>query len=161
MARSAEFFSDPGAPAAVGLVTSAFAAVRDDRDRLLLVRRTDDGNWELPGGRVDVGETVARAAVREVAEEAGVRVKIVGLAGVYSDPSHVLVYPGEGALQQVAICFHARPEVDRAAPARPDGVETSAARWFEPEDVGSLVMHPAVRRRVRDVLEGVVSAAFE
>ncbi|MFZ2119232.1 MAG: NUDIX domain-containing protein, partial [Pseudonocardiaceae bacterium] len=40
--------------------------------RVLLVRRADDGYWELPGGRVEVGESASAAVVREVAEEAGV-----------------------------------------------------------------------------------------
>lgn len=45
--------------------------MREERGRLLLVRRCDGGGWELPGGRVDVGEGVVDAAVREVTEEEG------------------------------------------------------------------------------------------
>jgi 8-oxo-dGTP diphosphatase len=64
-----EFFHDPAAPAAELVAPSVFAAVRDDRGRLLLVCRVDNGNWELPGGQVDVGDTVVSALHREVAEE--------------------------------------------------------------------------------------------
>ena len=56
-----EYFHDPSAPAANSLTPTAFAAVRDDLGRLLLVRRIDSGNWELPGGRVELGESAARA----------------------------------------------------------------------------------------------------
>jgi hypothetical protein len=69
-------FHDPNAPRADRVVPSAFVAVRDEQDRLLLVRRRDSGKCELPGGRVDVGESAVDAAVRETIEEAGVRVQI-------------------------------------------------------------------------------------
>ena len=67
------YFHDPAAPPATVVAPSVFVAVRGRGGRLLLVRRCDSGTWELPGGRVDVGETAVEAAVRETAEEAGVR----------------------------------------------------------------------------------------
>ncbi|HEX6401677.1 MAG TPA: NUDIX domain-containing protein [Pseudonocardiaceae bacterium] len=76
--------------------------------RVLLVRRTDDGYWELPGGRIEVGESASAAAVREDAEQTGVTITLTGLAGVYSDPTHVVAYPRrKGTYQQVAVWFHA------------------------------------------------------
>src|SRR3954452_16541429 len=80
---------DPAAPAATVVAPSAFAAVRL-RTRLLLVRRCDSGGWELPGGRVDVGETAIDAVVREVREEAGVMVSVTGLVGLFTDPDLVV-----------------------------------------------------------------------
>ena len=58
-------FHDPAAPPASRVVPSVFVAARWTGGRLLLVRRCDSGTWELPGGRVDVGETAVQAAVRE------------------------------------------------------------------------------------------------
>lgn len=175
VARTAEFYGDRDAPRADGVLPAAFAVVRDAAGRVLLVRRADDLNWELPGGRIDVGESAVDAVAREVAEEAGLRITVTGLAGVYSDPSHVLVYAGEGARQQLAICFHARPLDDGgssgngagatpgpgrrpgspggdAERVRPDCVETVAAMWAERGELDRLVMHPAVRRRVNDAV---------
>jgi ADP-ribose pyrophosphatase YjhB (NUDIX family) len=54
------------------MTPTVFAAVRDDQGRVLLVRRNDSGNWELPGGRVELGETAITAVKREVSEESGV-----------------------------------------------------------------------------------------
>lgn len=56
---------------------------------VVLIRRGSDpfeGQWALPGGFVEVGETVEQAATREVAEETGLAVEIARLVGVYSDP---------------------------------------------------------------------------
>jgi hypothetical protein len=51
------YYHETEAPPANAITPTAFAAVRDDQGRLLLVRRSDSGNWELPGGRVELGET--------------------------------------------------------------------------------------------------------
>ena len=145
-----EYYHDVAAPQACGLLPVAFAIVRNGSGQVLLVRRTDDGYWELPGGRVEVGESASAAVVREVAEEAGVAIKVTGLTGVYSDPGHVLAYPHEGGIyHQFAVCFRAFAPV---RDAQPDHDETSGAAWFDPEQAKQLVMHPAMRQRLIDAL---------
>jgi ADP-ribose pyrophosphatase YjhB (NUDIX family) len=149
MARQ-EFYHDPDAPPANSLAPTAFAAVRDDAGRVLLVRRADTGNWELPGGRVELGESAVVAAEREVAEESGVIIKVTDLLGVYSDPGHVMVYPETGeARQQFAVCFHARPI--EGGP-EPDHDETCEAAWVDARQVSDMPMHPSMRRRIGDAL---------
>jgi len=144
-----QYFHDPAAPAPDGLLPAAYAAVRNSEGQVLLVRRADDGNWELPGGRVDAGESASQAVIREVAEEADVSIKVSGVVGVYSDPGHVLAYPAGEVRQQVAVCFHAWA-VD--GEARADEYETSAAAWFDPNEVGGLPMHPTMRQRLEHAL---------
>jgi ADP-ribose pyrophosphatase YjhB (NUDIX family) len=144
-----QFFHDPAAPTPQGLLPAVFAAVHNGEGRMLLVRRADDGNWELPGGRVDVGESASEAVSREVAEEAGVVIKITSVLGVYSDPGHALAYPQGEVRQQFAVCFHAWA-VD--ADAHPDLVETSAAKWFRPYETSRLAMHPTMRQRLHHAL---------
>ena len=158
MARR-QFFHDPQSPVAEDLLPAAYAIVRNGRDEVLLVRRADDGNWELPGGRIEVGESAMSAAVREVAEEAGVVIMVSTLAGVYSDPRHVLVYPGDRVHQQIAICFHATA-LD-AGQARPDTEETTEARWFEPGTTSALPMHPTMRERLINGLDPHARAHFD
>jgi 8-oxo-dGTP pyrophosphatase MutT (NUDIX family) len=94
-------YHDRAAPQAQHLVPVVYAVVRNDRERVLLVRRADDGYGELPGGRIEVGESASAAAVRVVAEQTSVPITITGLAGVYSDPRHVVAYrTGQGFTNQ-------------------------------------------------------------
>ena len=132
------------------MTPTAFAAVRNDQGQILLVRRRDSGNWELPGGRVELGEAATTATEREVVEESGVAVTVTGLAGVYSDPGHVMVYPDTGeARQQFAVCYHARPVEGQP---HPDHDETCEAAWIAPTQVDALPIHPSMRIRIVQAL---------
>ena len=145
-------FHDPDAPAATVVAPSVFVAVRNDRGKLLLVRRCDSGTWELPGGRVDVGESAVEAAVRETREESGIRVRITGLVGLFTDPACVVESVGGTEVrQQFVVCFHGRALWGRP---RPDLQETSDTAWFDPADVAALPMEPAARLLIVHALSG-------
>lgn len=135
------YFHDPAAPAASIVGPSVFVAVLR-HDSLLLVRRCDNGVWELPGGRVDIGETAEQAAVRETAEEAGVQVAITGLAGLFTDPRHVIRSRDGEVRQQFAVLFRGR--LVRGRP-HGDQFETSEAAWIRVEDLPALPMEAAER----------------
>jgi 8-oxo-dGTP pyrophosphatase MutT (NUDIX family) len=149
--RRRVYFHDPAAPLASGVVPSAFTAVRRPGDLLLLVQRCDSGLWELPGGRVDVGEDVRAAAVRETAEEAGIGVRITGLVGLYSDPCHVVRGVDGLVRQQFAVVLRAEP-AGAEEPPRPDGIETRAAAWVGPGELARLPVEPACRMRIAHAL---------
>ena len=59
------------------------AAVIDDKGQILLVKRADNGQWAMPGGALEVGETPAEGVAREALEETGVRCRAVALVGVF------------------------------------------------------------------------------
>lgn len=143
-----EFYRDPGAPPASVVAPLVYAVVRDPAGRVLLVRRADTGDWELPGGHVDPGESATAALVREVAEESGLPVDVRGISGLYTDPAHVIAHAGV-VRQPFAVCFHAtaRPGVPH-----PDHRETSDARWWDVADLEGLPMQAAVRIRVADAV---------
>ncbi len=68
-------------------VVGVAAAARTRDGRWLLIRRGDTGEWALPGGTLEWGETLKQSLERELLEEAGVRVEeLIGLSGVYSAP---------------------------------------------------------------------------
>lgn len=81
----------------------------DVDERILLVRRADDGTWGLPGGGVEVGETWLEAAVRECREETGWDVAITGMFGAYSDPvTQTFTYAGGRRVQFFGLVFLAK-----------------------------------------------------
>ena len=68
--------------------------VTDDADRVLLIRRFDNGLWALPGGCQHLGDTPAECACRESNEETGMTVRLVRLLGVFSSARYeYLSYP--------------------------------------------------------------------
>ncbi|MDX3000113.1 NUDIX domain-containing protein [Kribbella solani] len=84
----------------------AVAAVLDG-GRLLLTKRTDNGEWCLAGGAVEPGVRPAEAAEREAYEETGLSVRVTGLIGVYSNPDVLVVYPDGKRVQIVGVVFKA------------------------------------------------------
>ena len=148
--RLREYYRDTNAPRAHDVLPAAFAAVRNVTGEVLLVRRIDDGNWELPGGRIDVGESAAQAVIRD------------GHSRLLGDPTHVLLDPDGTVHQQLALCFNAVPaRADDTAEPRPDGIETKEAAWCAPAALANLVMHPAMRVRLDDAITAPHRTHFE
>ena len=116
---------------------------------MLLVRRCDSGTWELPGGRVDVGESAVEAAVRETAEEAGVRVCVTGLVGLFTDPDHVVRSVQGEVRQQFVVLFRARAI---GGMPRGDMRETDEAAWVALSDLPVLPVAPPSRIWIEQAL---------
>lgn len=139
-------------PTQIRLSVSAVVWRDQPGGALLLMRRSDNGHWGLPGGYVELGESVETAAVREVFEETGIAVALGRLVGVYSDPRRqVIAYPDGQRVQAVNLCFEARARSDRT-PARPTTPEeTLETGWFEPAALPEPRV-PIHEIRIRDVL---------
>jgi ADP-ribose pyrophosphatase YjhB (NUDIX family) len=148
-------------PTELGLSVSAMVWRGQE---ILLMRRSDNGLWGLPGGFVELGESVAAAARREVHEETGWTVEIGRLIGVYSDPAHQVVDYGEekrgsgrgGRIQVVNLCFHATA-LDPGEPTTPD--ETLEMGFFASEALPEPFV-PIHRVRVEDGLAGRAEASI-
>ena len=78
MAKRIDYLNDPAAPKANSIVPSANVIVVNNRGEILLIRRTDNGNWAVPGGGIDPGESITDTAVRETLEETGITCEITG-----------------------------------------------------------------------------------
>jgi 8-oxo-dGTP pyrophosphatase MutT (NUDIX family) len=150
MARRIDYHDDPAAPPATCIVPSVNVAVADAAGRILLICRTDNGNWALPGGAVDLDESLPAAAVRETREETGVDCEITGLVGIYTDPGHVVLYTSNGEVrQEFSVVLTARPTGGAATPSK----ETSQVRWVSIEEAAGYQMDPSMRLRVTHYAE--------
>lgn len=85
----------------------ASAFILNDEGKLLLQLRQDNRHWAMPGGRQDLGESIAQTCIREVHEETGLHVRITRLIGVYSDPTQFMIacYPSGDVVQMCNLCF--------------------------------------------------------
>ena len=144
-----DYYNDPAAPKANSIVVAVTAAVRNAQGELLLIERTDNGLWALPGGAQDFGESVVQAARREVYEETGIDVEITGLSGIYSDPQHVIAYDDGEVRQEFSLCFHAK----RVGGEPRSSSESSEARWVSPDSLKDLKIHPSMRLRINHALK--------
>jgi ADP-ribose pyrophosphatase YjhB (NUDIX family) len=140
-----DYYADPDAPKANSLVVAVGAVVRNDRSEVLLIERTDNGLWALPGGAQEIGESVTDAVRREVREETGIEVEVTGLIGIYSDPAHVIAYDDGEVRQEFSLCFAARAISGSLRPSS----ESRQARWVAPDRVGDLNIHPSMRLRIQ------------
>ncbi|MFF0725172.1 NUDIX domain-containing protein [Streptomyces sp. NPDC004134] len=144
-----DHFRDPNAPKANSVVPSVTAIVRDDSGRLLLIHKTDNDLWAVPGGGHDIGERIADTAVREVKEETGIDVEVDSIVGLYTDPEHVLAYDDGEVRQQFSICFRARP----VGGSLRTSSESKEVRWVDPADLEGLDIHPSMMMRIRHGLD--------
>ncbi|PJT47907.1 NUDIX hydrolase [Streptomyces albidoflavus] len=144
-----DHFRNPEAPPANSVVPSVTAVVQDNAGRLLVIHKTDNDLWALPGGGHDIGERVADTVVREVEEETGIRVQVEGLVGLYTDPDHVLEYDDGEVRQQFSICFRARPVGGRLRTSS----ESKEVRWVDALDLDALTIHPSMRLRIEHGLD--------
>jgi ADP-ribose pyrophosphatase YjhB (NUDIX family) len=150
MSRRIDYHGEPDAPQANSIVPSVNVAVTNDAGQILLIRRSDNSNWALPGGAVDLGESLTQAAVRETREETGIACEITGLTGIYTDPRHILLYTSNGeARQEFSIVLTARATGGQPAPSS----ETSEVRWAALDDLGAYEMDPSMRLRVQHYAE--------
>ena len=143
MART-DHFNDPDAPRPNSIVIAVSAFVLDEDDRLLMIRRTDNGYYALPGGRHELGETMTQTVVRETEEETGIIVEVTSLVGIYSNPDHVMAYDDGEVRQEFSICFRARPVA--GAPRTSD--ESSEVVWVPRAELDGIEVHPSIRLRI-------------
>jgi ADP-ribose pyrophosphatase YjhB (NUDIX family) len=143
MART-DHFNDPDAPQPNSIVIAVSAFVLDDDEQLLMIRRTDNGYYALPGGRHELGETMTQTVVRETEEETGITVEVTSLVGIYSNPDHVLAYDDGEVRQEFSICFRAKPIA--GTPRTSD--ESSEVLWVPRTKLAEVDVHPSIRLRI-------------
>src|SRR5918996_73622 len=104
---------------------SVAGSIMDDRGRFLVIRRRDNGHWELPGGILELQETIHEGLVREVKEETGLLVEPIAQSGIYKNMKRGIV----------ALVFRCRVIEGQARPT----AEASEFRWMTPAEVSDFL----------------------
>ncbi|GAA2409709.1 NUDIX domain-containing protein [Streptomyces pulveraceus] len=151
-----DYLHDPDAPPANSVLPSVVAFVQDGQGRVLMIQRSDNGRWALPGGGHDVGESISDTVVREVWEETGIKAEVIDVSGIYTDPGHVMAYDDGEVRQQFSICFRAQPigGVVRTSD------ETTQVRWVAPADLVEFDIHPTMRLRIEHAMDRSRTAPY-
>ena len=145
---------EPDWERALGVRPSVSAVIFDGRRRLLLQQRSDGGQWGLPGGSLEIGESVTAGVIREVREETGLTVSVRRLIGVYSEPTlQVVRYPDGNVWHYVNVCFECVVRGGELTTCD----ETLALRWV-PLTRLPVTLLSNHRIRIRDARTGRAAA---
>lgn len=129
------------------LMVGAVILVLDAQDRLLMMKRSDNGCWGLPGGATEPGEVVEAAAKRETLEETNLEIGEMSLFGVFSGPEFYYKYPNGDEVYNVTIVYLSH---DWHGEVKLNGEHTEW-EWFAadeiPDDVSPPIMPVIVRFR--------------
>jgi 8-oxo-dGTP pyrophosphatase MutT (NUDIX family) len=151
VSRRIDYYDDPDAPQVNSMVPSVNVVVANDAGDVLMIRRTDNDNWAVPGGAIDLGESVVEAGVRETREETGIECRVTGLVGIYTDPRHVILYTSNGeARQEFSIVLTAVPVGGQPTPSD----ESSDVRWVPRDDLAGYQVDRSMRLRLEHYLTG-------
>ncbi|GAB3655707.1 NUDIX hydrolase [Glycomyces tarimensis] len=152
-----DHINDPLAPPPNSVVPSAVAFIENDDGQVLLIRRSDNGDWALPGGGHDLGETIEETAVREAKEETGLDIEITGLIGIYTNPNHLIEYSDGEVRQQFALSFRASVIDGEIATSS----ESTAVQWFGQDELPQLPVNDGMRRRITHGFEHLAKPYLE
>ena len=122
------------------------AVVFNDKKQVLLAKRTDNGMWCIPGGHVDLGETLVQACIRELYEETGLKGEVIRLVGIYSDPENSLHIAQGPEWHTVRVSFLCQIIGGTITSSE----ETSEIQYFDVHQLPLLITDHA--QRVRDAL---------
>ncbi len=117
-------------------------------EKVLLTRRSDNGLWCLPGGKMEPGESVEECCRREVLEETGLVIETRRLIGVYSNRDQLVVYKDGAKVQMLVLSFEAVITGGSLGLSN----ETTDAGFFSISEIESLDMHDRHKDRVLDAL---------
>lgn len=121
------------------LAIGARVLIEDQCERFLIIRRTDSGLWGLPGGAMELAESLLDVAYREALEEANAQLKNVTAFGISSQPSvETHIYPNGDQVQNISLLAHGYIANEDYAPDTDEASEVKFVR-FEDIDQGSFV----------------------
>ena len=145
MATRIEWLDDPNAPEVNSIIPAASVVVENDQGEILLIQRSDNGNWTIPGGAMEYGESLSQTAIRECKEETGYDIEVTGLVGIYTNPNRRIEYTSNGEVrQEFSVCY-----VGRAIGGEPEpNDEAIRIEWVSLSKLDALEMADPIRKRI-------------
>ncbi|OLR90389.1 NUDIX hydrolase [Actinokineospora bangkokensis] len=151
-----DYLDDPDAPEPNSIVVAVTAYIENEDGDLLLIRRTDNDLYAIPGGALEYGETLSGTVIREVKEETGVDVEVTALIGAYSNPNHVIAFTDGEVRQEFSLCFRATPTGGELRTS----TESKEVLWVKPDELDGLNIHPSIRLRIQHGRENRTTPYF-
>jgi len=142
-----DYSYDNKAPKANSIKPAAAVAIVKD-SKILMLKRSDSGNWTMPGGTMEIGETLVDCALREVKEETGLDIEILDLIGTYTDPNIVIEYSDGEVRQEFGLLYYGsviggNVSIDN---------ESTDYKWIDLSEVLDLQLAPSQRARLENVI---------
>ena len=142
-----DYYYNENAPKVNSIKPAAAVSIVKD-NKILMLKRTDNKKWTMPGGTLEYGESLIDCAIREVKEEAGLNVKVKDIIGTYTDPNIVVAYSDGEVRQEFTVLYYG--EIISGEILIDE--ESSEYKWVELKDVLGLELADSQRRRLNDVI---------
>jgi 8-oxo-dGTP pyrophosphatase MutT (NUDIX family) len=126
-------------------------------EKILLTKRSDNGQWCLPGGVMEPGESIRETCEREVLEETGLEVKVIRIIGVYSNRDLLVEYPDGNKFQIVVVSFEAGVNGGKLRLSN----ETTDYGYFSWPDIQKMELLGHHKERIADALSDKVDAYIQ
>ncbi len=131
--------------------------IENDKHELLLQKRSDNGEWCIPGGALEPMETYEEAAKREIFEEVGIKVSELRLFGLYSGPDREIHYPNGDVVYSLSVIFITNAYEGEISDSDSEVLEH---RFFDRDNIPAELFEPDARP-VLDWKRGITQVAVD
>lgn len=142
-----DYSHEQNMPEANSVRPAAAVAIIND-DRILMLKRVDNGKWTMPGGTLELNESLVDCAIREVREESGLDVKVLDVIGTYTDPDIRIEYSDGEVRREFTVVYYGEATncnviIDN---------ESSTYEWIPLKEVSGFPMAESQKKRIADVI---------
>jgi ADP-ribose pyrophosphatase YjhB (NUDIX family) len=123
------------------ILVGAAALIFDERDRLLLLRRTDNDRWGIPGGAMEPGESLEETVRRETLEETGLEIEAMSFFDIFSGTKFYYRYPNGNEVYNVTVVYLAK---HISGILRTDPAEHTEAVYFDLQSIPNELSPPII-----------------
>jgi 8-oxo-dGTP pyrophosphatase MutT (NUDIX family)/uncharacterized cupin superfamily protein len=145
-----------GVPAPNALKPGVAVAIFDADNRLLVVKRRDSGFWAMPGGVMELSESLETCAHREIREETGIEITITGLIGAYTDPATIIAYSDGEVRREFSVLLAASPLTRDLS----HDDESTALAWVGEQEMSAYPVVASQQRRIVDAWQWRKNGGF-